>query len=64
SGTMSLTELQRLSRTLPIVFAAVSDPVGAGVVRRRVEQFFCVCPRETRIAVPTCDKKLMTCRSR
>ena len=32
SGTMSLTELQRLSRTLPIVFAAVSDPVGAGVV--------------------------------
>ena len=33
-------------------------------IRRRVEQFFCVCPRETRIAVPTCDKKLMTCRSR
>ena len=32
SGTMSLTELQRLSRTLPIMFAAVSDPVGAGVV--------------------------------
>lgn len=32
SGTLSLTELQRLSRTLPIVFAAVSDPVGAGVV--------------------------------
>ena len=32
SGTLSLSELQRLSRTLPIVFAAVSDPVGAGVV--------------------------------
>src|SRR5579863_1204355 len=32
SGTLSLTELQRLSHTLPIVFAAVSDPVGAGVV--------------------------------
>ena len=32
SGTLSLSELQRLSNTLPIVFAAVSDPVGAGVV--------------------------------
>ena len=32
SGTLSLTEMQRLTRTLPIVFAAVSDPVGAGVV--------------------------------
>lgn len=32
SGTLSLSELQRLSHTLPIVFAAVSDPVGAGVV--------------------------------
>jgi len=29
---LSLSELQRLSRTVPIVFAAVSDPVGAGVV--------------------------------
>ena len=33
SGTLSLSELQRLSHTLPIVFAAVSDPVGAGVVQ-------------------------------
>jgi len=32
SGTLSLSELQRRSRTVPIVFAAVSDPVGAGVV--------------------------------
>ncbi len=32
SGTLSLSEVQRLTRTLPIVFAAVSDPVGAGVV--------------------------------
>ena len=29
-GTSSLAELQRRSQTLPIVFAAVSDPVGAG----------------------------------
>jgi ABC-type uncharacterized transport system substrate-binding protein len=32
SGTLSLSELQRLSHTLPIVFAAVSDPVGGGFV--------------------------------
>jgi ABC-type uncharacterized transport system substrate-binding protein len=32
SGTMSVTALQALSRTLPIVFAAVADPVGAGLV--------------------------------
>jgi putative ABC transport system substrate-binding protein len=32
SGTESVTALQPLSRTLPIVFAAVTDPVGAGFV--------------------------------
>jgi putative tryptophan/tyrosine transport system substrate-binding protein len=32
SGTLSVTELQKVSRTLPIVFAAVTDPVGAGFV--------------------------------
>jgi ABC-type uncharacterized transport system substrate-binding protein len=32
SGTMSVTELQALSCTLPIVFAAVADPAGAGFV--------------------------------
>jgi putative tryptophan/tyrosine transport system substrate-binding protein len=32
SGTMSVSALQGLSRTLPIVFAAVADPVGAGFV--------------------------------
>ena len=32
SGTQSVTALQHLSRTLPIVFAAVTDPVGAGLV--------------------------------
>jgi putative tryptophan/tyrosine transport system substrate-binding protein len=32
SGTLSVAELQIVSRTLPIVFAAVSDPVGAGFV--------------------------------
>ncbi|MFZ3361087.1 MAG: ABC transporter substrate-binding protein, partial [Xanthobacteraceae bacterium] len=32
SGTSSLSELQRLSHTVPIVFAAVSDPVGGGFV--------------------------------
>src|SRR5271166_2494095 len=31
-GTMSVAALQRVSPTLPIVFAAVSDPVGAGFV--------------------------------
>src|SRR5215471_15802365 len=29
SGTLSVTALQNISRTLPIVFAAVADPVGA-----------------------------------
>ena len=29
-----MTALQRASRTLPIVFVAVSDPVGAGLVAR------------------------------
>jgi putative tryptophan/tyrosine transport system substrate-binding protein len=32
SGTLSVGALQRLSRTLPIVFVRVSDPVGAGMV--------------------------------
>ena len=34
AGTLSVTALQRASRTLPIVFVAVSDPVGAGFVAR------------------------------
>src|SRR5215813_7649916 len=32
SGTLAVTGLQHLSRTLPIVFASVADPVGAGIV--------------------------------
>src|SRR5215471_13045805 len=32
SGTLAVTALQRISRTLPIVFASVADPVGAGIV--------------------------------
>src|SRR5437764_13300652 len=32
SGTMSVAALQQVSRTLPIVFAGVTDPVGAGFV--------------------------------
>jgi putative tryptophan/tyrosine transport system substrate-binding protein len=32
SGTVSMTALQPLSRTMPIVFAVVADPVGAGFV--------------------------------
>jgi putative tryptophan/tyrosine transport system substrate-binding protein len=32
AGTLSVTALQRVTRTLPIVFVGVSDPVGAGVV--------------------------------
>src|SRR6476660_8959710 len=32
SGTLAVTALQNISRTLPIVFAAVADPVGAGIV--------------------------------
>ncbi|MFL5002878.1 MAG: ABC transporter substrate-binding protein [Xanthobacteraceae bacterium] len=32
SGTMSMAALQQVSRTLPIVFAGVTDPVGAGFV--------------------------------
>ena len=31
-GTLSVTALQRVSRSLPIVFVGVTDPVGAGVV--------------------------------
>src|SRR5262245_7830462 len=31
-GTVSVTALQHVTRTLPIVFAAVADPVGAGFV--------------------------------
>ena len=34
AGTLSVTALQRASRTLPIVFVEVSDPVGAGLVER------------------------------
>jgi putative tryptophan/tyrosine transport system substrate-binding protein len=32
SGTLSVAALQNLNRTAPIVFAAVTDPVGAGFV--------------------------------
>jgi putative ABC transport system substrate-binding protein len=32
SGTLAVTALQRITRTLPIAFAAVADPVGAGIV--------------------------------
>jgi putative ABC transport system substrate-binding protein len=32
SGTLSVAALQRLTRTLPIVFVGVTDPVGAGIV--------------------------------
>jgi ABC-type uncharacterized transport system substrate-binding protein len=32
SGTLAVMALQHISRTLPIVFAAVGDPVGAGIV--------------------------------
>jgi ABC-type uncharacterized transport system substrate-binding protein len=32
SGTQSVAALQRITRTLPIVFVGVSDPVGAGFV--------------------------------
>src|SRR6516165_9619145 len=32
SGTVSVTALQHVTRTLPIVFAGVADPVGAGFV--------------------------------
>jgi putative ABC transport system substrate-binding protein len=32
SGALAVTALQHISRTLPIVFAAVGDPVGAGLV--------------------------------
>jgi putative ABC transport system substrate-binding protein len=32
SGTLSVTALQHVTRTLPIVFANVADPVGAGFV--------------------------------
>ncbi len=32
NGTVSMTALQPLTRTLPIVFAGVADPVGAGFV--------------------------------
>src|SRR5262249_9026419 len=31
-GTVSVTALQHVTRTLPIVFASVGDPVGAGFV--------------------------------
>jgi putative tryptophan/tyrosine transport system substrate-binding protein len=32
SGTLAVMALQNISRTLPIVFASVADPVGAGIV--------------------------------
>jgi putative ABC transport system substrate-binding protein len=32
SGTLSVAELQRVTHTVPIVFAAVGDPVGSGLV--------------------------------
>ena len=32
SGTLSVAALQHISRTLPIVFGALADPVGAGLV--------------------------------
>jgi putative ABC transport system substrate-binding protein len=32
SGSLSVAELQRLTRTVPIVFAAMGDPVGGGFV--------------------------------
>ena len=32
SGTLSVAALQKVSRTVPIVFVGVTDPVGAGVV--------------------------------
>lgn len=32
SGTLSVAALQHVTRTVPIVFAQVSDPVGAGLV--------------------------------
>jgi putative ABC transport system substrate-binding protein len=32
SGTSTVLPLQRLTRTVPIVFANVADPVGAGFV--------------------------------
>jgi putative ABC transport system substrate-binding protein len=38
SGTMGVTAVQTLSHTLPIVFAAVADPVGAGFVESMVRR--------------------------
>ena len=32
SGSLSVAELQRITRTVPILFAAVADPVGGGFV--------------------------------
>src|SRR3984893_8521146 len=32
SGTLSVAALRRVTRTVPIVFVGVSDPVGAGLV--------------------------------
>jgi putative ABC transport system substrate-binding protein len=31
AGTLSVAALQRVTRTLPIVFVTVTDPVGAGI---------------------------------
>lgn len=64
SGTQSVTALQHLSRTLPIVFAAVTDPVGyhtrtsnphssaSGTTRCRALR---VCSR-------TCSRAAKSCR--
>src|SRR6266566_2895971 len=32
NGTLTVTALQRTSRTVPIVFVQVGDPVGGGIV--------------------------------
>jgi putative tryptophan/tyrosine transport system substrate-binding protein len=34
-GTLSVAALQRETRTIPIVFNSVSDPVGAGFVDKK-----------------------------
>ena len=51
SGTMGVTAVQALSRTLPIVFAAVADPVGAGFVESMVRPISSSCNRALTISV-------------
>jgi putative tryptophan/tyrosine transport system substrate-binding protein len=48
SGGVSVSALQHVTRTLPIVFAAVGDPVGIGLVDSLARQ---IVPRVTRAAV-------------